>query len=96
VITLVGETVVGRGGLSQATNLGLPELVAQTPEQYVQRAIDLATDLPRLAELRKTLRPRMQASPIMDALGFTRDLEAAFRMMWRKWCGRSNPAFPGR
>ena len=42
VVTLVGQTVVGRAGLSQLTNLGLPELIAQTPEQYVQIATDLA------------------------------------------------------
>ena len=50
VTTLVGQTVVGRAGLSQLTNLGLTELVAQTPEQYVQIATDLARNLPRLAE----------------------------------------------
>ena len=31
VVTLVGQTVVGRAGLSQLTNLGLPELVGHTP-----------------------------------------------------------------
>jgi predicted O-linked N-acetylglucosamine transferase (SPINDLY family) len=86
VITLVGQTAVGRAGLSQLTNLGLPELVARTPEQYVQIATDLAKDLPRLAELRRTLRPRMQASPLMDAPRFARNVEAAYRQMWRNWC----------
>jgi len=86
VITLVGRTVVGRAGLSQLTNLGLPELIARTPEQYVQIATDLAGGLPRLAELRRTLRARMQASPLMDAPRFTRNIEAAYRQMWRNWC----------
>ncbi|MGD0390621.1 MAG: tetratricopeptide repeat protein, partial [Tepidisphaeraceae bacterium] len=86
VVTLVGQTVVGRAGLSQLTNLGLPELIAQTPQQYVQIATDLAEDLPRLAELRRTLRPRMQASPLMDAPRFARNIEAAYRQMWRNWC----------
>lgn len=86
VITLVGKTVVGRGGLSQAMNLGMPELVAHTPEDYVQRAVGFASDLPRLAELRRTLRERMQASRLMDAPRFTRNLEESFRAMWRKWC----------
>jgi predicted O-linked N-acetylglucosamine transferase (SPINDLY family) len=86
VVTLVGKTVVGRGGLSQLTNLGLPELIAQTPQQYVQIATALAGDLPRLAELRRTLRGRMQASPLMDAPRFARNVEAAYRQMWRNWC----------
>jgi predicted O-linked N-acetylglucosamine transferase (SPINDLY family) len=86
VVTLVGQTVVGRGGLSQLSNLGLPELIAQTPEQYVRIAADLAGDLPRLAELRRTLRGRMEASPLMDAPRFARNIEAAYRQIWRTWC----------
>jgi predicted O-linked N-acetylglucosamine transferase (SPINDLY family) len=89
VITLAGQTVVGRAGLSQLSNLGLPELIARTPEQYVQIATDLAKDLPRLAELRRTLRARMQASPLMDAPRFARNVEAAYRQMWRNWCQQS-------
>jgi predicted O-linked N-acetylglucosamine transferase (SPINDLY family) len=86
VITLVGKTIVGRAGLSQLTNLRLAELIAQTPEQYIQIASNLAADRPRLAELRKTLRQRMQDSPLMDGQRFTRSLEDAFRTMWRAWC----------
>jgi len=85
VVTLVGSPLVGRAGLSQLTNLGLPELIASSPEQYVQTAVELAHDLPRLSHLRATLRDRMRASPIMDAPRFARDLEAAYRQMWRRW-----------
>ena len=49
VVTLVGRTVVGRAGCRQLTNLGLPELVAATPEEFVRIAVELAGDLPRLA-----------------------------------------------
>jgi len=66
VVTLVGTRVVGRAGLSQLTNLELTDLVAHTSEQYVRIAAELAKDLPRLAELRKTLRQRMEVSPLMD------------------------------
>ncbi len=86
VITLVGQTVVGRGGLSQAMNLGLPELIAHTPEQYVKRALNLASDIPLLATIRKSLRPRMQTSPLMDAPRFATNIEAAYRSMWHLWC----------
>jgi predicted O-linked N-acetylglucosamine transferase (SPINDLY family) len=86
VVSLVGRTAVGRGGASILTNVGVQELVARTPEQYVQIATDLAGDLPRLAELRRTLRGRMEASPLMDAPRFARNVEAAYRQMWRNWC----------
>ena len=86
VVSLAGRTHVSRVGVSLLTNAGLPELIGQTPEQYVQIAASLAGDLPRLAELRSTLRQRMQASPMMDAPRFARDVESAFRQMWRKCC----------
>jgi predicted O-linked N-acetylglucosamine transferase (SPINDLY family) len=88
VVTLVGRTVVGRAGLSQLANLGLPELAAATPEEFVGIAVELARDLPRLGALRATLRERMRSSPLMDAPRFARGVEAAYRSLWRRWCAR--------
>jgi predicted O-linked N-acetylglucosamine transferase (SPINDLY family) len=85
VVTLVGKTVVGRAGFSQLSNLKLTQLAAQTPEEFVQAAADLAHDLPRLAELRATLRGRMERSPLMDAAGFARGVESAYRQMWQAY-----------
>src|SRR5262249_22643959 len=81
-ITLVGKTVVGRAGWSQLSNLGLQGLAAETPEQYVALAAELAGDLPRLQELRGTLRQRMQESPLMDGRRFAQHVEQAYRQMW--------------
>jgi predicted O-linked N-acetylglucosamine transferase (SPINDLY family) len=86
VVTLVGRTVVGRAGLCQAMNLGLPELVATTPDEYVARAVDLTRDLNRLGELRAGMRDRMTRSPLMDAPRFARNIESAYRTAWRRWC----------
>jgi predicted O-linked N-acetylglucosamine transferase (SPINDLY family) len=86
VVSLAGRNQVSRVGVSLLTNVGLPELIADTPEQYIQIAVDLAGDIPRLSELRRTLRPRMQGSPLMDPPRFARDMEAAYRRMWRTWC----------
>jgi len=93
-VSLVGPTAVGRGGASILANVGLPELIAQTPQQYVQIATDLAKDLPRLAELRRTLRVRMQASPLMDAPRFARNIAASYRQMWRTWCHQPENSRP--
>ena len=85
-ITQIGTTVVGRAGWSQLCNLGLPELAARTPEEFVTIAVQLAGDLPRLQELRATLRARMRASPLMDGKRFAGHMEQAYRQMWRTWC----------
>jgi predicted O-linked N-acetylglucosamine transferase (SPINDLY family) len=96
VVTLVGQTVVGRAGLSQLINLGLPELIAGTPADFVRIAVELAGHLRRLGELRATLRARMEASPLMDSEHFARGIEAAYRSMWQRWCvGRSTEAERG-
>ncbi len=85
VATLIGNTPVGRAGWSQLSNLGLPELAAESKEQFITIAVGLAKDQPRLADLRAGLRERMQRSPLMDAPKFARSIEAAFRRMWHNW-----------
>jgi predicted O-linked N-acetylglucosamine transferase (SPINDLY family) len=86
VVTQAGNTHVSRVGVSLLSNVGLAELIAETSEQYKQIALGLAADLPRLAELRASQRRRMQDSPLMDADRFARDMEKAYRTMWRTWC----------
>ncbi len=86
VVTLAGHTEVGRAGVSILTNVGLPELIADTPGEYVAIAAHLAGDWARLSELRAGLRPRMRTSPLLDGKGYTADVEAAFRRMWTTWC----------
>ena len=87
-VTLVGDSVVGRAGLSQLYHLELTELVARDDAQFVEIARSLAGDLPRLAELRRTLRDRMKASPLMDINRFARGIESAYRDAWRRWCAQ--------
>jgi len=91
VVSLVGKTPVSRAGLSQLTNLGLPELVAHSESDYVRIAVELAGNLPRLAQLRSTLRDRMENSVLMDAPHFARDVEAAYRSMWEAWRNQQSP-----
>ena len=76
VVTLAGTYSVARAGVSLLTSAGLPELIADSPERYVDIATNLARDPHRLAELRGSLRGRMQRSPLMDEAGFTRAFEA--------------------
>ena len=66
--------------------MGLPELIAVNPEAYIRIAVELANDLSRLNHLHLALRHRMEQSPLMDAARFARNIEAAYREMWRRWC----------
>ena len=88
VLTRVGDTVVGRAGSSQLSNLNLADFAAPDDRQFVEIAATVAGNLDRLAELRRTLRQRMRNSPLMDAPRFARSIESAYRQMWRVWCGR--------
>ncbi len=89
VVALAGTTFAGRHSLSHLTNAGLPELVAQTPDDYVRIARDLAHDPHRIAALRAGLRQRLINSPLLDGAGYTRALEAAYRALWQAWCART-------
>jgi protein O-GlcNAc transferase len=86
VVSLAGKTPISRGGASILSNIGLTELLAGDLDEYVSIATKLAADIPRLAMLRSEARARMRGSPLMDAPQFARDLEAAYRRMWHRWC----------
>jgi predicted O-linked N-acetylglucosamine transferase (SPINDLY family) len=84
VITLAGQTHVSRVGVSLLTNVGLPELIAQTPEQYIAIAANLANDRSRLNQLHAELRQMMEKSPLRDAAAFARQVEASYLSMWNR------------
>ena len=83
VISRVGRTSVGRGGLSQLFQMDLLELAAETDESFVAIAAALGKDLVRLAALRRQLRTRLERSALMDASRFARHVEDAYRNAWR-------------
>lgn len=88
VITLRGDRHVGRVGASILHHLGLPELIADSEDEYVDLAQRLAGDQRKLVILRKTLCPRLHQSALMNVPLFARSLENAYRAMWIDWCNR--------
>lgn len=86
VVTLTGATSLQRAGACIAMNLGLPELVAASEDDWVDKTLDLAGDLERLSRLRAELRARLAASPLTDQPRFARTLEVAYRTAWRRYC----------
>ncbi len=89
LVALEGVTLVQRLASRVLRVAGLDEWVARSTDDYVAIALSLASDRVRLAELRTRLRDRLKASPLLDHVGVTRELEAAFRQMWRAWCASS-------
>ncbi|HXZ55359.1 MAG TPA: tetratricopeptide repeat protein [Burkholderiales bacterium] len=86
VLTLAGSRSISRSAASVLATVGLPEWIAPAAEDYMRLAVEFARDQGRLAGLRGGLREKMRLSPIMDEAGFVRDLENAYRAMWRAWC----------
>jgi predicted O-linked N-acetylglucosamine transferase (SPINDLY family) len=85
VVALAGDSMMSRVGVSLVTRAGFPELVAPDAEGYVDRATELASDLGRLATLRRDMRRRLKASILGDFRRHTREVEEAYRAMWRDW-----------
>ena len=81
VVTLAGQAHRSRVGMSLLSSVGLGDLVARDPDEYLSVAAGLAADRQRLNIYRQTLRERMQRSPLMDARRLTVSLENAYRNM---------------
>ncbi|MDP2977582.1 MAG: tetratricopeptide repeat protein [Thiobacillus sp.] len=87
VVTLAGEHMVSRCAVPLLSRVGLDEFITHNEEDYFQRAVRMAQDLPGLDRIRQSLRERMSTSNYGPQT-VTRHLEAAYREMWRKWCTR--------
>ena len=83
VVTRTGVRHGARFGVSILANLGLVDACcAHTADEYVEKACALAADVQALTVLRRTLRTRMEASPLMDAARYMLHLEAAYEKIW--------------
>jgi predicted O-linked N-acetylglucosamine transferase (SPINDLY family) len=82
-LTLAGETLVSRQGVSLLTSAWLSDWIADDETAYMMRAVDFASDLDRLGRLRSRLREQVAASPLCDAARFARNFEDVLAGMWR-------------
>ena len=87
ILTLAGPALVGRQGLVVMGSLGLEEWVAWNEDEYVEKAVRFARDLPRLSVLRGMLRTRHMS--VSGGADETACMQGAFREMWRRWCAGS-------
>ncbi|HEY3900885.1 MAG TPA: tetratricopeptide repeat protein [Chthoniobacter sp.] len=91
VVTCPGETFASRHGLAHLTAAGATETIARDLDEYVEIAVRLAGDLPRLSLLRTSLRAQMAASPLCDGPRFARNFSSVIREAWRHWCASAPP-----
>ena len=78
VVTLAGDNFYSRIGVQVVAGAGIPEMVAESWEQYVQIAIDLAENVEALAAMRARLGCGFETSILRDEVSFTRHLEDVF------------------
>jgi predicted O-linked N-acetylglucosamine transferase (SPINDLY family) len=86
VVAAVGDLPVSRSAASVLSALGMDRWIAPSIGDFVDVAVARAADRDDIAHQRRTLRARLEASPLTDHARFARNLEAAFRQMWRTYC----------
>lgn len=79
VVTLTGQGLIARQGVSILSNLELAGWIASTEADYVAKAVQKATDLDGLSVLRSTLRQRLSTSPLCDPCQFADDFLCQIR-----------------
>jgi predicted O-linked N-acetylglucosamine transferase (SPINDLY family) len=85
-LTLPGQTVPGRSGLTAMSHVGLQAFVAQDKDDFVRKGVELAADVTALAALRTGMRERCQQSPVFRPEVIAASVTSALRVMWRRWC----------
>lgn len=88
VLTLRGDRPAGRLSSSVLAALGMTDWIAETPDDYVLKAVAVSRDVRQLADLRASLRG-MMTDRICNAQAFTRHLEATYEAIWQKVVDRS-------
>jgi predicted O-linked N-acetylglucosamine transferase (SPINDLY family) len=85
VLALIGKRFVSRAGWSVLNAARMPEFAAESPEQLIEIANNLAANLPKLAALRANMREHLRQTPLFDQALFTRNLEHAYWDVWQSY-----------
>jgi predicted O-linked N-acetylglucosamine transferase (SPINDLY family) len=90
IVTLASDAMpASRGAAVFLRSVGLDDLIAATPQQYVEIAAALAHDRGRLGQLAERLRATLARSPVCDAAACAAAMMAFYRDAWRQWCASS-------
>src|SRR5262249_8752904 len=92
LVTLPGKSFASRVAASLLEAAGLPELIAQTPEDYERLALTLANDPRKLLALKEKLAAARQTAPLFRSAAFTRALESGFDQVYARYLAGEAPA----
>jgi predicted O-linked N-acetylglucosamine transferase (SPINDLY family) len=87
LITYIGEAFAGRVAASLLNAVGMPELIANTFEQYESMAIDLALHPDKLRSLKEKLSKNRYSTALFNTKLFTKNLEALYSEMYQRYLG---------
>ena len=91
LVTMPGRSFASRVAASLLTAMGLPELIAETPEDYEELALALATDPTRLAALKEKLLAARHSAPLFRSAAFTRQLENGLDQAYARYLAGEAP-----
>lgn len=87
VVSLRGGVHASRVGASLLQACGRQQWVAESPSEFAQIALELGRDLPRLRELRSTLREEVRRSSLCDEAMHTLAMENAYLSLMQARAG---------
>ena len=90
LLTYPGESFASRVAASLVRTVGLPELIAGSPSQYEEKALELAADPVRLSQLRSRL--ALRDTSLFDTERYTRNLESVYETIYERHHSGSPPA----
>jgi predicted O-linked N-acetylglucosamine transferase (SPINDLY family) len=85
LLTQIGETFAGRVAASLLTAIGLPELITTTRMQYIDLAVELATNSEKLAAVKSKLASHRLTTSLFNTQLFTRHIEAAYETIYERY-----------
>lgn len=92
-ITMAGKVHAHNVGVTLLHQVGLQNLVVKTEDDYVDKAVELASNTLSLASLRLGLREKMLKSHLCNGPNFVKGLEEKYRQLWYRYCDGGNIPF---
>ncbi|MBZ6075087.1 tetratricopeptide repeat protein [Microvirga puerhi] len=85
VLTRAGKSFASRIGASLLTATRLPELIANSDEEYTALAVRLACEPSLLTTIKSKLAQNLATCPLFDTERFTQNMEAAYEAAYTRY-----------